>query len=101
MVALFKWQQQSSRLKVQIFGSFASACKNPLFRKNLFNLTLYGSINFFRAYIGDHGKIKVKASFQNSQSFSTADQFYETKVVYFSIPARCGSLCANFHAWAL
>ena len=39
MVALFPWQQQFSKLEVQIFGSFASAFENPVFRKNLLNLT--------------------------------------------------------------
>ena len=39
MVVLFLWQQQSSKLKIQIFGSFASACENPVFKKKFLNLT--------------------------------------------------------------
>ena len=38
MVTLFPWQQQSSKLKAQIFCSFSSAWESPLFR-NLKNLT--------------------------------------------------------------
>ena len=39
MVALLPSQQQSYEFKVQIFGNFASACENPVFRKNLLNLS--------------------------------------------------------------
>ena len=59
MVALFSWQQQSSELKVQIFDSLGSAWKNPMFKKNFFDLTnvvLYyilfynGHLSYFRIY---------------------------------------------------
>ena len=39
MIALLSWQQQFSKLKVQIFGSFASAWENATLRKTFFNST--------------------------------------------------------------
>ena len=39
MVALFSWQLQLFKFKVQIFRSAASACENPMSGKNYFNLT--------------------------------------------------------------
>ena len=41
----FHGNKQSSNLKVQIFGNFALACENPIFRKKIFiertNIYLY------------------------------------------------------------